>query len=531
MPENETPQTPNANVEIGVNVAPAGNAAAPQTPGSVGLPTQMPGQPTTVTGIAQQTGGVGLENFVQPSIDEQLFYFKDFANAPLLQLMLKTESTPVDSPKVMHFMIDEERSMLTTASAVSADLDTEQFVLPLVAGDKKIPAECQTLLVKSVSGYDENGVSTPNIPIMLYVIGKDTQSGNPVCIAVNGPRATGATTTGTPAIPAGTEILTMCNMLYETQATVPPKSAVPAGFMLNLQKTGTTFVVSDYYDKQKKIIPFQEAAQFEQSLKDYFLEYDRTLLAGVPCELNINTPKLGMQKAFGTTGLLWQVMRRLQHNNSWSYEDLIALFKMFFCCEDKPDYGIWFVGMDQLEALQCIDFQKHPEAQMSVLKNETLGWVVTNIHTAFGDIQLKHLPSLDKMGMSNCGLLLGIGKNRLKHYEYTQEHKHKEKIQGEEATSTSTIKWDGLGLKGTCHIMIDGSANGAIGGGAPIRFWEDGATAPTASTVVDGVTYYFVETTVLNANQTAVKGSMWDAHITSGTLTWSEHKGTMVMGR
>ena len=518
-------------------VSGAQDAQAPETPGSVGLQTQMPGQPTTVTGIAQQTGGVGLENFVQPSIDEQLFFFKDFANTPLLQLMLKTEATPVDSPKVMHFMIDEERSMLTTASAVSADNDTEQFVLPLVAGDKKIPAECQTLLLKSIPGYDANGNLTPNIPIMLYVVDKDTQSGNPVCIAVNGPRAVtngvAAGTTGTPAIPAGTEVLTMCNMLYETQATVPPKSAVPAGFMLNLQKTGTTFVVSDYYDKQKKIIPFQEAAQFEQSLKDYFLEYDRTLLAGVPCELNINTKSMGMQKAFGTTGLLWQVMRKMQKQNAWTFEELIALLKMFYCCEDKPDYGIWFVGMDQLESLQCIDFSKHPEVQISVLKNETLGWVVTNIHTVFGDVQLKHLPSLDKMGMSNCGLLVGIGKNRIKHYEYTQEHKHKEKIQGEEATSTSTIKWDGLGLKGTCHIFIDGS-NGSIGGGAPYRFWTANTngigTTPTVSDVTNDVVYYFLYPTVLNNNQTATKGSMWKANVSGSTLTWEEFKGTMVMG-
>lgn len=508
-------------------------AQTPDTPGSVGLPTQIPGQPTTVTGIAQQTGGIDRNGFIQPSIDEQLFSFRDFANAPLLEMMLKWEQTPVDSPRVMHFMIDEERSFLTTASAVTADASTEQFVLPLVSGDKKIPAECQTLLVPSVSGYDVNGNSTPNIPIMLYVVGRDNVSGNPTVIAVNGPRTisggVAATTPGTPAIPAGTEILTMCNMLYETQATVPPKSIVPASISLNLQKTGVTDIVSDYFDKQGKIIPFKKAAMFEQNMKEYFLELDRTLLAGVPCELTVNTSKVGIQTALGTTGLLWQVLRKMQKSGAWTFEEIIGMAKMFFCGEDKPEYGILFCGMDLLEGLQCVDFSKHPEVEFTVLKNETLGWVVTNLHTAFGDIQLKHLPTFDKMRMSNSGLLLGIGKNRIKHYVYSEEHKHNEKIEGEEATSNSTIKWDGLGLKGTCHMLIEGSGKSIGTANVAIRFWSSTST-PTAADVENGKVYYFTNDVVLNNNQTAAHGSMWVAHISSNTLTWEEYKGTMVMG-
>jgi hypothetical protein len=511
-------------------------AAAPDTTGSVGLNTQMPGQPTTVTGIAMQTGGIDRNGFMQPSIDEQLFSFRDFANAPLLEMMLKWEQTPVDSPKVMHFMIDEERSFVTTASAVTQDTSNEQFVLPLVSADKKIPAECQTLLVPDVSGYDEHGVSTPNIPIMLYVVGKDATTGNPIVIAVNGPRAisggVASSTPGTPAIPAGTEIMTMCNMLYETQATVPPKSIVPQPIKLNLQKTGVTDIISDYYDKQGKIIPFGKAAQFEQNMKEYFLELDRTLLAGVPCELTVNTPKVGLQTAFGTTGLLWQVYRKMQKTGKWTFEEIIAMAKMFFCGEDKPDYGILFCGMDLLEGLQCVDFSNHPEVQFSVLKNETLGWVVSNLHTAFGDIQMKHLPTLDKMRMSNSGLLLGIGKNRIKHYVFSEQHKHNEKIEGEEATSNSTIKWDGLGLKGTCHMLIEGSGRSIGNATVDIRIWGS-TTTPTAADVENGKVYYFINDVELSENLVAGHGSMWKAIVTTGettTLTWVPYDGTMLMG-
>lgn len=495
------------------------------TAGSVGLETQLPGQATTITGEAEATGGIGAGNQIEVDIDEELFKFEGAENTPLMQLMLKARSRTVKSPEIQHALIDEERSTLTTASAVTADTTKESFSLPLVSEDKKIPRQCMTLRVKGVSGYDENGVATPGVDLMLYVLGQDND-GYPKCMAVNGPRASKADMPTVPSIPAGSTIITMSNMLYETQAVVPPDSFTPQLMDQYLQKRGMTSIVSDYYEHQKKKIPFGKAAQAEQAIKNFLLRGNRTLWGSVLGKIVIETP-IGNQYAWSTKGVRWQFVREMQHSGSWTYETLIGLAKMFYTGEDKPSNGILLCGKDLLESLQLIDYKNHPEVTMKPMKNETMGWVVSNIHTAFGDFQVKHDPTLDNSGWSHSGALIGEG--RLVHYKYTSEHKVNDRVEGEEASRTSNIVWDALCLKGTCHIWIDGEGATANGGATVFQFWES-TDAPAANTVTDGVTYYFTVPTSLGNGLQAERGSLWTAKVSGNTLTWEPYKGTMLLG-
>lgn len=517
----------------------------PETTDSVGLHTQLPGQPTTGTGIANETGGIGKGNFIKSATDRDLYRFKDYANAPLTQYLLNIEATPVDSPVVDHYMMGEERAILTLASAVSADPTSETFTLPLISQDKAIPTEFQTLLVPNVAGYDKQGNQTPNKPIMLYVVGKDSNTKQPVVMAVNGPRSTANGPIGTPAIPVDAEIVTMSTMMYETLDNVPPDSFAPQMFKLHLQKRGVTQIISDYYDMMEKEVDFQKVAQFEESMKNFFLKNDRTLIGGIDCELNVSTPNMGIQKAFGSDGLRWQVLRELQHSGAWTYEDMLALHEMFFCCEDAPTKGILFAGRGLIRRLQSIDYSKHPEAQLTVMKDETVGWKVSNIHSFFGDTEIKHMPALDKLGWSNSGLLLAVGENRLKRYQFSKKHRVSTKVDGHEAKRNSTIVWDGTALKGTAHIWIDGQNQSVPDGILSMRFYETNTpqTPPTYSDVENGVVYYFKQETWLAANngvatKIAEEGSMWRAKITSTTsnntttynLSWEPYTGTMIFG-
>ena len=509
----------------------AGGGVTP-TPGSVGVETQLPGQPTTVSGIAEATGGIGDGNQIETWIDDELYKFEGAENTPLMQLMLKARRRKVDSPEIKHPLIDEERSTLVTTSAVSANTSAESFKLPLSSDDMKIPRRCMTLSVKGVSGYDLNGVSTPGIDLMLYVIG-NYDDGQPKCIAVNGPRANAAAVPTVPAIPAGTEIVTMSNALYETQAVVPPDSFTPQLMEQFLQKRGMTNIVSDYFDSQKKKVPFNKAAQAEQAIKNFLLRGNRTLWRGSLGKIQVDTEKTGVQTIWFTKGVRWQFVREMQHTGKWTFETLIGLAKMFFCGEDKPKSGILLCGKNLLEQLQCIDYSKHKEINMFSMKNERMGWVVSAIHTAFGDIQLKHDPTLDNCGWSNSGAL--IGEDRLVHYVRVSEHKDNDRVEGEEAKRESTLVWDALCLKGTCHVWIDGEGDAANSGSTVFKFYE-GTTTPTADDVENGVVYYFINEVALSASLTAKAGELYKATIDdeSGSgdddITWEPYKGTMLLG-
>jgi len=493
--------------------------------GSAGVASQVPGQATTVSAAASATGGISAGNFIQPDIDEELFKFNS-DDTPLMQLMLKAKKVKVKSPEVDHYQIDEPKYCVTTSSAFTATA-TVQGVLPLGANDQAIPRPFTTLLVDGVDGYDSTGQNTtPGKPLMLFVVDHDATTGNPIVRALNGTKANASDEyCGIPAIPSGTKCTILGNALYETQKEVDPDLIVPQPSTIYLQKRGMNQIVSDYFDSQKKRIPFTKSVIAEAAIANFKTRGNRTLWAGRQGKFKLNVPKMGMQYVYTTEGVRWQFKRELQHTGTWTVEKLIALAKMFFTGEDVPKSAIVLAGKNFLEGIQCIDYSKHPEIQITTKVNP-VGWEVTNIHTVFGDFQIKREPTLDRLGWSNSAGI--FGEDRLVHYTYSAEHSFNDRVEGEEATRTGILIWDALALKGSCHIWVDGETASSSVDTATVtfEFWDSSKDATDASDVTDGVAYYLLEdNTDINTN--AVAGTIWLASVSGSTVTWTEYNGLL----
>lgn len=494
-------------------------------PGSAGVPSQVPGTPTTVSSVADATGGVGPGNLVQSDLDQELFKFKS-DDTPLMQLMLKAKKVKLDSPEVDHYMIDEPRSSVITTTAVAAS-SQQQFILPLPANDASIPRPYGTLLVKGVDGYDEDGkTKTPGKDVMLFVVGHDTASGNPIVRAVNGPKTqTSDEFCTTPAIPAGTTLIILSNALYETQKEVDPDLIVPQAMKVYLQKRGMNQIVSDYYEAQKKRIPFGKAVIAEAAITNFKVRGNRTLYAGRKAKFKVQTPKVGVQTVYCTEGVRYQVKKELQHIGKWTIEEIIALAKMVFTGEDVPKSVICLAGKNFLENIQCIDYSKHPEIQIST-KTNPVGWVVTNFHTVFGDLEFKHDPTLDRLKWSNSAFI--VAPDRLVHYQYSAEHSSSDRVEGEEATRKSILVWDALALKGSCHVWINGEATSAddnINTDAVHYHLYDGEVAP--ENPADGCVFYLLNDCP-GIGETAVKGTLWQAKGGGDSTSWVEYAGDVM---
>jgi hypothetical protein len=494
-----------------------GGTTTTPVPGTAGLQTQVPGAPTTVSGVASATGGIAPGNLIQSDIDNELYKFKS-DDTPLMQLMLKARKVKVNSPEVEHYMIDEPRSCVTSTDAV-AESTQKQFVLPLAANDQEVPRPYGTMLVKGVDGYAEDGkTKTPGKELMLFVTGQDANTGNPIVRAVNGPKAT---TTDeyctTPAIPANSTLIILSNALYETQKKVDPDLIVPQGTTVYLQKRGMNQIVSDYYEAQKKKIPFGKAVIAEAAITNFKVRGNRTLYAGRKGKMTVQTPEVGAQTIYFTEGVRYQVKKELQHAGKWTIEEIIALAKMTFTGEDVPKEVIALAGKNFLENIQCIDYSKHPEIQIST-KTNPAGWVVTNFHTVFGDIELKHDPTLDRLKWSNSAFI--VAPDRLVHYQYSAEHSSKDRVEGEEATREAILVWDALALKGSCHIWINGEGDSESSSATQIHLW-DSAEAPTSPT--EGAVYYLLQDCP-GINADAVSGQMWQYK----NAAWVEYAGDVM---
>ncbi len=501
----------------GENVQVSGTTTTTPTPGTAGVASQVPGAPTTVSGVAGATDGVGPGNLIQSDLDQELYKFKS-DDTPLMQLMLKARKVKVNSPEVEHYMIDEPRSCVTTTTAVDAGT-AKQFVLPLLANDAEIPRPYGTMIVKGVDGYAEDGKTlTPGKDLMLFVTGQDPTTNNPIVRAVNGPKAnTTDESCTTPAIPAGTTLIILSNALYETQKKVDPDLIVPQAQMVYLQKRGMNQIVSDYYEAQKKKIPFGKAVIAEAAITNFKVRGNRTLYAGRKGKMTVQTPEVGPQTIYFTEGVRYQVKKELNHTGKWTIEEIIALAKMTFTGEDVPKSVIALAGKNFLENIQCIDYSKHPEIQITT-KTNPVGWVVTNFHTVFGDIEFKHDPTLDRLKWSNSAFI--VAPDRLVHYQYSAEHSSKDRVEGEEATRESILVWDALALKGSCHIWINGEGDSENSTAVQIHLW-DSAEAPT--TPVDGAVYYLLQDCP-GINADAVSGQMWQYK----SEAWVEYAGDVM---
>lgn len=520
--ELTTTQTQNsgsANTPTTVETTPA--------QGSAGLNTQLGGAPTTVSGVANASGGMG--ELVMPEIDKKIFLFERDQNA-LMQLMLMAKPVNVKSMEVKHYSIDQGTPIVTVAS-VSGNTIT------LVNADKGKVRAYDTLMVKGVKGYEFVGGSNVKSrrPLQLLVI-EANSNGSIECVALNGvkqaatdqfgdlPTATSPENSNTNILAAGTKLVRLANAMYETQKWVDPNTVIPVPDILFLQKRGMTNVVSKYMADQNMEIPYDEAVKAEAQLREFKAAGNRTLLISQPSKISVRSSMGDDQWDYTTTGVRWQVKREVKHSGAWTFEDVMALVKLFYGGADKPKSGIWLVGENLGMALQLIDWTKHPEVKMMPYTNEKLGWKVTKFSCIFGEIQIKLEETLNDCGYANSGIILG--EDRLVHYVRRGESSYTEDVLGEEATRNGVLVSDALGLKGNCHIWVDGDNDDddTAPNADEFRLWSS-ETAPTSGDLEDGIIYVFAHALTLTANSQTVNVEAGDAYKYSTTGGWTKFYG------
>lgn len=532
--------------------------------GTAGLQSQAGNQPATVSGAAVLTGGVNGGNLIEPDIDEDLFKFSS-DDTPLMNLMLKAKKVTVQSPEVDHFSIDEPTATVTA----NANASSPSSKIDLASVDKMKVHAYDVLTVNGVFGYEysESGGSIVHTqsskPLQVFVT-KVEDDDTIVVKAINGvktsitdeygtlPTSSSPSGGNTNYITDGTKMILLGNALYETQKKVDPDLVLPQPERVYLQKRGMNSIVSDYFDSQRKRIPFTRAIIAEAAIRNFKTKGNRTLWISQKAKFRVKAIETGdMQYVYNTEGIRWQFKREVEHTGKWTYEQFIGLAKLFYTGEDAPKSCLVLCGKNFLESIQCIDWNNHPEARIDVKVNEKMGWKVTAITTVFGEFQFKREPTLDRIGYENCAAFLG--EDRLVHYQRKGETSFNEKVEGEEATRSGILVWDALALKGSCHIWVDGKGGETAPGADEIILW-DSDESPTADTApatglvkgnaINGSVYYFTEGCTLTSKTSAAGsattinakvGEAYKAAVTAGIagtggeagtdgfITWTKH--------
>lgn len=498
-------------------VVTVGSGEPSAQPGAAGLETQIPGQATTVSAVAEATGGVGGEGIVQPDIDDDIFLIGTDETV-LDGLMRKAKKKmAVTGFEVDHYLIDERKSYAATTKVYNAAQE-EQASVEVAAGDRNLFQDYGTVLAKGVNGYTQDGkTAIEGSDLMLFVVGKDS-SKNPILMAVNGPKTNPTDEFCTlPTIPQGTKLIFLANACAETQKFVAPNVVVPTPQRVYLQKMILNQIASEYFDKQKKRIPFAESTIAEAVIKEFRRECNRTLWIGRKSKFRVDRGKMGMQYVYTTEGLRWQFVRQYDHTGPWTFEEIIALAKLKFTGQNCSKKAFWLMGKNQLEAIQNIDFTKHKDITMT--GDTVWGFEVTKLHTVFGDFYLKHEPTLDYLEYQNSGGIIDM--EGLVRYYIKNEETSTEDVEGEEAKRKCIISINALALKGTSHIWVNGEEGASdLNGALRIKTWDNASEAPSDPVLND--TYYLLQAcTGINAGSKAGEIYQWNGS------AWVKYDGTI----
>ena len=455
---------------------------SPGTPvaghGNAGLPTQAPGEATTVSTLSE------IGDLVEPDIDDQITEIaSDESVIDTIKRRVKRQ-VPVTSFEVDHYMIDEKRTKAYTSSEYKG-ITAIRAEIPFDIEDRRIFQEYYTAICKGVNGYDPTGqYEIPGVDLMLFFVGKNSTTEAPVAMAVNGPKVNSTDDyCVVPTIPAGTEIILLSSAAYETQKFIAPSTIVPVPERMYLQKQLCNSIVSDYFKAQKKRIPFSEAQIAEAVLRQFRLESCRTAWVGQPGKFKVQAmdAAMGYQWDYFSKGLRWQFKRQYDLASKITFGDLINLSMVKFTGFNTSKRAVWLLGKQLLNDIQKIDLTLYKNVHYT--KENVFGIECSAIHTVFGDISLVHDPTLDALGYSHCGGL--IDEEGLVRYYMKNEDNKTENVQGEEAKREIVMTIDCLCLKGYSHIWVNGAkAESSIPGAATVRTSDTLPENPSINDVV-----------------------------------------------
>lgn len=438
--------------ECGLTLAMA-TVAYPVTDGTVGAPTAKVGETKEVESIVAGATTVSnvseASDIIEPDVDEDIVQIaSDESVIDTIKRKVKRK-VRVSSFEVDHYLIDEKPAVVTiknaniTAGATSAALKFEEG-----ADLMETYYTAVILGVKAYAGATED--------LVVMCTGKDSD-GYPIVKAVNGQKASSSAAFGVlPAISGEKQVVLCAPAAYETQKFIAPSTVVPAPERMYLQKQLCNRIVSDYFEAQKKKVPFKDAVIAEAILRQFRLECCRTAWIGAKGKVKVKAldASMGDQWAYTSQGLRWQFKREaelaIDADGKASFSSLIDLAKEKFTKYGSSKTATFVLGKDILGSIQKTDMTLHKDITMT--EGTTWGVKCTKLVTVFGTINLVHDPTLDRIGCSWEGGL--IDEDGLVRYFMKNEDVKTENVEGEEAKRQIVMTIDCLCLKGYSHMWV-----------------------------------------------------------------------------
>jgi len=310
-----------------------------------------------------------------------------------------SDSKTSNNQVVRHYAIDVIDLTATLTSAVGGGVQQAA----LATSNNGIFACEQTIIVKDVKGYKEDGTTIDNDnDLMLYVVGKDNAN-QPLVVAVNGQGTSDIK--NIPAIPADTKLIRAGRAGSELQIQTDAYSGVPTDWDQFLQKFMAQVEMSTLFERADKEVDWSFTDAEEEAIFDMKRVQNVSYWLGIKRRIKVkNAHNKKAEDVYFTRGVWTQAGKEFSFGGvPVDVKNMVTLMKHAFTGNNSGKRKLIICGSDVIEALEQVEYNR---IIREGTKMQAYGIEASQILSKFGTLLVVHDQSLDDIGMMDKAFIL-----------------------------------------------------------------------------------------------------------------------------
>lgn len=353
----------------------------------------------------------GSPDLLLNEIDQQIVKIRPMST-PIDQISRYAGSKHAGSMVVDFYRVDTKPTMtqlLEDVSETNPENAGETPIATISTGNDEIFDATDTILVRGVSGYQNNGTSESTQDLILYVL--DRNEDGVKVMAVNGPTV-GGVSNCIPAIPQGTYLVRMGRAASELDVQSPQFEALPTKGRNLCQIFKMQVEQSTLQRLANKEVGWTMSDQEEAAIYDMRLGMEKSFLFGAARQLWDNSKK---EHIYFTGGIWNQAGKDFYIESSLDFDAsrMIDLMHDAFTGNAGSKRKILIGGSGLISRISKLDYTRVITANQHVSK---WGIDFTELRSKFGCLYLLLSEVFDEMGMSENGIVIDP--------EYIQKYVH-----------------------------------------------------------------------------------------------------------
>lgn len=356
------------------------------------------GVPVT-TALAEEHSPSLLQN----EIDERITKIRPMST-PIDQISRYKGARKSGSMIVDYYSVDMRPSyavLLASYKAPDETTVTSSHTRALLSTNNNDAFEVSdTIMVEGHKGYESDGVTASEANLMLYVVGKDTETGNILVSAVNG-KTIGEVKNCVPTIFPGIKFIRMGRAATELDVQTAQFESLPVKEQNYCQIFKMQIEQSTLMKIANKEVEWDFSDQEEVAIYDMRLGMEKTFLFGI--KQKIYDPFKKEQVSL-SGGIWWQAGKQFEYdvNTEWTHSTLVDMMQMCFTGNAGNKRKVLIGGSNFIGRLNKMEAYKTLSGD-----NATVKWGIdfNELTSKFGKLYVLHSEVFDDCGKSDCGFV------------------------------------------------------------------------------------------------------------------------------